>query len=242
MSTVAVIQARLGSKRLPKKVLAEIAGKPLLAHVLERAQAIQQVDDVVINVPLKDREEILEVLPRGTNVLGIPDQEKDVLGSYKVLADVMGAKVIVRLTGDCPLLDPAVCDHVIHLFNKLQEPLVYCANDTLRSGLPDGTDVEVTSAEAITLAYQQAREPFDREHVMPWIRKTMPNYTIAARWGQGLKRDILHGWLMMDTERHKWSVDTKEDLSKVQAIMQQLKPGEYSWEYTWEIAEAVRYR
>ena len=217
MRVVAIIQARLGSKRLPGKVLMDIQGRPMIQHVVERAQAIRGVDQVVLNVPMTDASQF-PPMTRCT-VLGIRDQEQDVLGSYLQIAEMERADIVMRLTGDCPLLDPFLCEQVLRLHRKLGDPFSYAANDTFRSGFPDGTDVEVVSTEALKLAAAQATDPFEREHVMPWIRRHMMNYGIAAPWGT-------------DLAGAKWSVDTTDDLKTVRAIYSQLEPGQYGWRDT----------
>jgi spore coat polysaccharide biosynthesis protein SpsF (cytidylyltransferase family) len=217
MRVIAIIQARLGSKRLPGKVLMEIEGRPLLAHVVERALAIQGVDRIVVNAPDRDVCELREATPAEAEVYGIKDQEQDVLGSYLEVARTEHADVIMRLTGDCPLLDPELCASVLELHRGL--PSAYAANDTLRSGYPDGTDCEVFSMQALNLAAYTASDPFEREHVCVWMRRHMPCYTIVAPWGT-------------DLTGAKWSVDTTDDLRAVRAIYSQLEPGQYGWRAT----------
>ena len=220
MRVICVIQARLGSKRLPGKVLMDIQGRPMIQHVVERAQAIRGVDQVVLNVPMTDASQFPPMTQ--CTVLGIRDQEQDVLGSYLQIAEMERADIVMRLTGDTPLIDPELCTDVLNLFLALQKnfrTFCYVANDTARSGYPDGLDCEVVSTEALKLAAAQAIDPFEREHVMPWIRRHMPNYGILAPWGT-------------DLAGAKWSVDTTDDLKTVRAIYSQLEPGQYGWRDT----------
>jgi spore coat polysaccharide biosynthesis protein SpsF (cytidylyltransferase family) len=220
MRVVAIIQARLGSKRLPGKVLMDIAGKSMIQHVVERASAIEGVDEVVLNVPATDETALTPKIYH--SIYGIIDQEKDVLGSYLHIAEAEKADIVMRLTGDTPLIDPELCTDVLNLFLALQKnfrTFCYVANDTARSGYPDGLDCEVVSTEALRLAAAQATDPFEREHVMPWIRRHMMNYGILAPWGT-------------DLAGAKWSVDTTDDLKTVRAIYSQLEPGQYGWRDT----------
>lgn len=229
MKTVAIIQARLGSTRLPRKSVAEVAGRPLINHVIERAKAITNVDQVILNVPEEDEKEFRSLV--SCVVVGIKDQQKNLLASYVEIAKMAEADVVVRITGDCPLLDPGLCKLVIELFHAMRSPCIYCANDTLRSGYPDGTDVEVTSVQALQMAARDARTREDREHVMPWIRRTFLNYGIMAPMGVNL-RNV------------KWSVDTLYDLQIVRKIASHLPAMSYSWaatEVAWRtVKKSVR--
>lgn len=215
MKTVAIIQARLGSSRLPGKVLMDIAGRPMIEHVIERAQAIRGVDQVVLNVPAQDA---AAFLPKTyCTVYGVPNQEQDVLASYLYVAEQEQADIIMRITGDCPLLAPEICRDVLHLYARLGDAWAYCANDTLRSGWPDGTDVEIFSIEALRKSVECAETAFEREHVTIWLRKELPNYGVLAPCG----------W-EPDMKNIKLSVDTHEDLACVRSTYQHLQPGQFS--------------
>lgn len=217
-----IIQARMGSTRLPGKILKAIGGAVMLRQVVKRANMINNCR-VVVNVPLDDHPLISSALP-DTFVVGMKDQEKDVLGSFRELAREWKADTIMRLTGDCPLLDPDLCSRVLAMFHGINDTFCFCANDTVRSGYPDGTDCEVFSVQGLELAYQHAREPIEREHVTMWMRKHLTCYTILAPYGSGFYEQ---GHLV------KWSVDTDEDLARVRGIYEQLTPGAVAVEDTW---------
>jgi spore coat polysaccharide biosynthesis protein SpsF (cytidylyltransferase family) len=225
MRVVAIIQARLGSKRLPGKILAPIDGKPLLQHVIDRALLIKGVDDVCLNTPESDLALITRalVLPTGFTSLGIANQETDVLKSFVTVAEKAKADVVMRLTGDCPLLDPQLCTSALTLYLAMGMAVgntgFYCANDTLRSGYPDGTDCEVVSAASLRESARETTDPYEREHVTIWLRKHVPCYSIMAPYA-------------VDLSQRKWSVDTDEDLARVQAIVKKLKPGQTDWRST----------
>jgi spore coat polysaccharide biosynthesis protein SpsF (cytidylyltransferase family) len=217
---IAIIQARLNSSRLPRKILTDLGGKPVLLHVVERAMKIAGVDKVVLNIPLADLDDVeLNSLKWPVQIHGIERQEADVLGSFLTIAKSEKADVIMRLTGDCPLIDPYLCSDVLDLFFRLNKSYCYAANDTLRSGYPDGLDCEVVSIEALTLAAARAYAKSDREHVMTWIRQYMPCYTIVAPLGT-------------DLTGAKWSIDTPDDLALVREIFSQLEPTQYGWRDT----------
>lgn len=218
MKVLAIVQARLKSTRLPKKVLAEVNGRSMIHHVMVRATRIIGVDETVLNVPIQDRPDFLSEWDSKA-VAGVPLQEVDVLASFRKIARERKADVIVRLTGDCPLLDPNLGTDVLRLYLSLNDELAYCANDTLRSGYPDGTDVEVFSMKALHLASDNANQKAEREHVTLWMRRRMPGYGIFAPYD-------------VDLRRKKWSVDTAEDLDHVRAIYEHLQPEHFGWEHT----------
>jgi spore coat polysaccharide biosynthesis protein SpsF (cytidylyltransferase family) len=218
LKILCIVQARLRSRRLPNKAVAEVNGRSMIAHVWERAQRIIGVDEVVLNVPLADAQQFRRSVPEA-RVIGMPLQEEDVLGSYRKIAREERAEVIVRLTGDCPLADPNIGTDVLRLYLSLNDDLVYCANDTLRSGFPDGLDIECFSMKALNLASDNAHHPDDREHVTLWMRKRLPCYTIVAP-------------VDLNIADRKWSVDTHDDLLKVRGIYRHLHEGQYRWQDT----------
>ena len=121
------------------------------------------------------------------------------------------------------MLDPELCERVLKLWMTIheydEEYYHYCANDTLRSGFPDGTDCEVFSMQALRLSAQQTADPFDREHVTIWMRRHMPNYGILTSYG-------------VDLSKRKWSVDMIEDLERVRKIYKNLPEGEFGYQVT----------
>lgn len=208
---VCVVQARMGSSRLPGKSLMPIAGRPLIAHVLDRAGAIPGVDAIIAAVPFHDRDIplVVEIDRLGFDVY--MGSELDVLDRVWKAADYAKADVVIRVTGDCPLLAPDVAERVLDLY--LRPPLLatdYASNDTASSGWPDGFDVEVFSMAALELAHRDADERPDREHVTSWIRR---RFTCAV-----LRADE-------DRARVKLSVDREEDLERVRTVFAHLEGG-----------------
>jgi spore coat polysaccharide biosynthesis protein SpsF (cytidylyltransferase family) len=225
MSTLAIVQARLSSTRLPRKALMEIAGVPMLAHVLERVAAMRLPDVVVLALPTGDddhelfswagRQRTLRVgVSRPPRVA--PD---DVLGRFAYVAELYPeADAIVRITGDCPLLAPELADLVVSVYRARSEE--YVTNVT--AGYVDGTDVEVFSRDALLWAHERARQASDREHVTPWIRRYLAAHVVQP------ERD--YSWL-------KISVDTREDLARVRSIAEELPPNDFSFHTMALIAE-----
>lgn len=212
MKTVVVIQARFGSSRLPGKALLSLAGRPLLAHVLERAQAIRDVDAVWLATSEAARDEALVTLGLHHGVRVWAGSEWDVLTRVRDAAACAKAEVVVRLTGDCPFLAPEVCADVIGAFFATSPDYIW--NDTARSGYPDGLDCEVFSREALELACAQATDRSDREHVTPWIRRHLRSGVVLCPHGS--------------YSSIKLSVDTPENFQAAQHVHRYLAPRAFS--------------
>ena len=196
--TVAIIQARMGSSRLPGKVLMELAGESILAHVLRRARAIPGVDAVCCAVPDKPEDDMVAAEAARLGVAVSRGPEADVLERYRKAAAECGADVVLRATSDCPFLDPWVCGALIRL--RTEERADFGSNND-PPGWPHGMDCEIFTYGCLARAAREADQPFQREHVGPWMRT-------AA----GLKRVSLNGpggdWM-----RWRLTVDFPEDLT-----------------------------
>jgi spore coat polysaccharide biosynthesis protein SpsF (cytidylyltransferase family) len=214
MKTVAIIQARMGSTRLPGKVLMDIGGKPMLQHVIERAQQIQGVDQVVVATTNKPDDVAIVELASRLNVATFGGDEQDVLGRFCHAAVIHGADAIVRLTGDCPLLDPAVSSFVLSVYLERVmpvEPDEYVSNVFPIRTWPKGYDTEVFGLGPLLAAGREATLEWDREHVTPWIRRNRPTVNITNPRGN---------------QAHlRYAVDTAEDLSRVRGDYDKLAVG-----------------
>lgn len=221
MKLVAVVQARLGSTRLPNKVLKDIEGHPMLWQVLRRANAVDQLDDIICAIPSETADDPLcEAIgkwgyrvSRGSGL--------DVLGRVWAAVRDTRADVVIRLTGDCPCLDPTLIEQTLKLF--LDSGADYAANCPTRiSGYPDGLDVEVISREALGEAVDEAVYPEDREHVTRFIIRSAPFW----------KREIL-GWNLPRCVP-KLSVDTQADLDRVRRMHRDLGPAVFGFKELME--------
>lgn len=205
---VCIVQARTTSERFPMKILAGLHGRPMLAHVLERAAAIQGVDQVVLAVPENDVRLVSHLWP---HVYGGP--EKDVLKRYALAAMHYDADVIIRVTGDTPLLATDLASRAVACFAN-ENYLAMCQpyNETA-----DGWDIEVMTIVALMEAYKQASKD-EREHVTTWMRKNLRVATTES-----------NDWTAL-----KCSVDTREDLERVEKIMNHLEDkADFSHQATW---------
>ena len=207
---VAIVQARMGSARLPGKSLQPIAGRPLLAHVLLRARTIVGVDAVVLATSVNDRDKPLTWVADDLGILSVTGSEHDVLGRFADAAMRHRADVIMRITGDCPLLAPDVCQRVLACYRS--DPFVrYVSNDTTSTGYPDGTDCEVFSASVLREANLAAHDDGEREHVTPFMRTHCASREVLSDVG--------------DWRHLKLSVDCQEDLEYVRRIFGFLPDG-----------------
>lgn len=212
MRIIAVVQSRFGSARLPGKATRPISGRPMLAHVLGRAKSIAGVERVVLATTVADRDTQLTWIADDLGVDSYRGDEHDVLGRFCEIAERYKPDAVMRLTGDCPLLDPRVCEDVLASF--LSEPYVpYVSNDTTSSGFPDGTDCEVVDVAVLFEARLRATAPTDREHVTPWIRRNVPQRVVRSA---------------VDLSGLKLSVDSLDDLERVRRIFGCLDGGDAS--------------
>lgn len=200
---VAVIQARMGSTRLPGKSMVDLAGTPLLNRLISQLKGATFLDEVVIATSVNPDDDIIEQYAKEYGVAVVRGSQQDVLSRYVLAADQTNAKIIVRLTGDCPLHSPDTVDEVVDAFLKAD---VDYASNTNPYTRPEGQDVEVFTREILDRANDSAEDGPDREHVTPWIRRTL-----------GVK----HLNFMHETPHLKsvhWSVDHLDDLEFACAV------------------------
>lgn len=208
MRIVTIIQARMGSTRLPGKVLRVLGGSTILAHVARRTQGVPGIDETVIATtesPLDDAivEEALRL-----RVSVFRGSEEDVLSRYCRAAERARADVIVRVTSDCPLLDPEVLAAMVARFLELQRsdaPVDYLSN-TLERTYPRGLDIEIFTFAALARADREARSAAEREHVTPYLYRHPEAFRIAQFRGD------------KDLSAYRWTLDTEEDWKLLEGI------------------------
>jgi len=208
--TAVVVQARMGSTRLPGKVLMDLAGRTVLDHVLSRCQAIPGVDAVICATTVKPDDDPVAAEAERLGASVFRGDEADVLGRYLGAARSAEADVVLRVTSDCPLIDPEVCRAVLDL--RAREDADYAANNTPPSW-PHGLDCEAFTVAALAKADAETDEPYDREHVTPWLRHT-----------PGLRRANLPKPGRPEPDR-RWTLDTPDDLAGLRRLFARL-PGD----------------
>lgn len=218
-TTIAIIQARMNSTRLPGKVLAELGGRSMLGQVVFRVRLAETVDRVVVATGAGQADDPIERECRRLDVACFRGSQQDVLDRYHQAAAMHGADVIVRITADCPLADPAVIDHVVRAMLARRPDY---ASNTLTRTWPRGLDTEVFTAAALERAWREASEPYERTHVTPYFYQHPDRFHLLA---------VTNG---EDHSRHRWTVDTPEDLAFARAIYARLdaamdSPRSTSW-------------
>ncbi len=203
MTLAVIVQARWGSSRLPGKVLQDLGGVPALKHVLDRCARIPQADEVVCAVP--DTEDS-DPVARTAEQLGykvVRGSETDVLSRYAKAAHSVNATTVMRVTSDCPMIDPKICGEVIHLLKRTGAG--YACNN-MPAKFPHGLDCDVFPAKHLYDADEQATSAYDREHVTPWIRSR-----------EGVRRASLQG-PGEPLSNFRWTLDYPEDLDFMRAL------------------------
>jgi spore coat polysaccharide biosynthesis protein SpsF len=205
----AIIQARMGSERLPGKALADICGKPLLWHIVERLKRSKLIGRTAIITTKRPEDDAIEDLCRAYNVDFYRGDAEDVLDRYYRAAKLCKAKTIARITGDCPMIDPHVVDKVAGFYIKNAGELDYVTN-SLKSTYPRGLDTEVFSFRALEKAWREAREAYEREHVTPYIYEHPDRFRI-----ENVEND-------RDLSGMRWTVDEGPDLEFVREVYKRL--------------------
>lgn len=210
MCVAVIVQARKGSMRLPGKVLERIGDKPALLWCLDRCREIPGVAHVVCAVPDTKSDDAVADLAAENGYFVTRGSEKDVLARYAKAAREIKATTIMRVTSDCPLIDPQIAGQVLQLF--FSSDVDYVANN-MPPKFPHGLDCEVFCADLLFAAEQTANLPYEREHVTPWMR-THPSLTKANLRGPG-------GGI----ENLRWTLDEAADLAFFRALEKTYGPG-----------------
>ncbi len=206
---VAIIQARMGSTRLKGKVMKEIVGKPILQHVLERVTASRLVDASILATTCNQEDDMLIELCDVIGVSSFRGSETDVLDRFYECARSYGADTVVRITADCPFVDPDIIDKAITVFREGDSDYVSTAYPI--QTFPDGLDVEVFSFDALRKAWQTAKLLSEREHVTPYIWKNEK--------GEFKVESIQNA---TDLSDKRWTVDNEKDFIFVKTIYEAL--------------------
>jgi spore coat polysaccharide biosynthesis protein SpsF (cytidylyltransferase family) len=207
VKTVAVIQARMGSSRLPNKVLADLGGKPMLAQVVARVGQARTIDEVVVATSTAPQDEAIELFCASHGIRCFRGSEDDVLDRYYQTARAFGADVVVRISADCPLHDPRVIDAVVSRYDPAKADYV---SNTVERTYPDGLDTEVFSLAALERAWREAQWTSEREHVTPYIWKHPDLFRIDQ-----VKQAV-------DLSALRWTVDEPRDLALVREVYRRL--------------------
>ena len=210
LNVIGVIQARMSSTRLPGKVLLEAAGRPVILHMLERLSQCPTLSGLWVATSTESSDDPLHDAVARAGYPVFRGSLENVLSRYWEIGRLTHADAVVRLTGDCPLHDPAVIDEVVSFYLENPEQWDYVSN-VMPPTYPDGLDTELFSLSVLDEAYDNAKEPFDLEHVTPWIRRVsrkrgrMANVTGPA-----------------DFSHLRWTLDEPDDYELIKQVFHAL--------------------
>ncbi|MFH0898175.1 MAG: glycosyltransferase family protein [bacterium] len=211
MNIVIIVQARMNSTRLPGKVLKKVLGKTLLEYQVERLNRVKKAHKIVIATTTNNADSKIAVLCKTLNLDCFRGDEHNVLSRYYYAAKTYHADTIVRITADCPIIDPAVVDNVIAPFIEKFPAYDYVSN-TLTRTYPRGLDVEVFSFNALEQAFSHAKGQSELEHVTPFMYK---NASLFKLFNVSNANDCSY---------HRWTVDAPEDFTLVSTLIENLYP------------------
>jgi spore coat polysaccharide biosynthesis protein SpsF len=215
---VAIIQARMGSTRLPGKVLIDLAGEPMLARVVRRVQRARTLHAVMVATTVEPADDPIVELCAARGWPCSRGSQDDVLERYYQAALAALADVVVRITSDCPLIEPVVVDHVVEEFLAGQPGIDYACNWLPARTFPRGLDTEVFSFAALDRARREDQNPAWREHVTPYIYRHPELFCI-----HGVANAV-------DLSDLRWTVDTQEDLAFAGRIYDWFENDAFSWQ------------
>ena len=218
MNTVVIIQARMGSTRLPGKVLMDLAGRPMLDRVVSRVRQATLPNHVVVATSTEQGD---DELLAACNHFGWPcirGSHLDVLDRFYQTARLVNADVIVRVTADCPLIDPAIIDQVVEAVTDTSNQVDYAANVLEPRTFPRGLDVEAFTFAALEKSWNEATENSCREHVTPWMYRNPDQFQLKA---------IVNS---TDLSSYRWTVDTQEDLLLARTIFEHFGETDFNWQ------------
>lgn len=200
---LAIIQARTGSTRLPGKVLQDIGGQTMLARVISRVQQAATINQIVVATSTEAGDDPIEEVCNGLSVPVFRGNEQDVLDRFYQAATAFHAQAVVRITADCPLIDPGLIDAVVTAFLAAQPDY---ASNILERRYPRGLDTEVITMAALSRAWREAKEPYQRVHVTPYFYQNAQLFRLLS---------VPNG---TDLSHYRWTVDTPDDLEFVRLI------------------------
>lgn len=198
-----ILQARMSSTRLPGKVLANVGGRPLLELLILRLKISKNIDQIIIATTNNKIDDEIEKLGKSLNITVVRGDADNVLSRYELASQQTESEYIIRITGDCPLIDPELLDEAINIFKK--GAYDYLSN-SLEETYPDGLDIEIFTKKSLIQANKECTNNYQREHVTPWI-KNNKDFKIGS-----ISNSINYG-------NYRWTVDEPEDLEVIRGIV-----------------------
>ncbi len=224
MQVVAIVQARMGSTRLPGKVMLPLLGQPILTRVVRRTARARTLNDVIVATTTRPEDDAIVALMEAEGRPVVRGSETDLLDRYLQAALAHDADVVVRVTADCPLIDPDVIDRTVLAFQA--GDVAYASNTLEPRTYPRGLDVEVIARAALERAGREDRDPAWREHATPYIYRHPDTFRLLRVPAED------------DHADQRWSVDTQEDFALVERIYDALGRDDFSWREALAVVEA----
>lgn len=221
MGTAVIVQARMASTRLPGKIMLDLCGRTVLAHVLERCAGVEGADVVCCATVEGPDGDVIGAEAERCGAAVFKGSEFDALDRYYRAARMLGADVILRVTSDCPVIDPEVCAAVLRL---LEERTADLACNNMPPSWPHGLDCQAVTFPWLERAAKEAVRPSDREHVTTYIRHHAEARKVNLEGPGG------------SIVRHRWTLDTEADLRFLRALFERLPPGPEGWSYKVPLA------
>jgi spore coat polysaccharide biosynthesis protein SpsF len=211
----------MGSTRLPGKVLFPLAGRPVLAQVVERLQRCRTADTVIVATSIRPENDVIAAWARALGVPCVRGSEEDTLGRFHLAAVEHGLDVVVRVSADCPLVDPGLLDEMVERFRQLQRDGPCCdyLTNILQRTFPRGLEVEIFTMEALVRCHQEDNDPGSREGVTVYILTHQDQFRLANFAGPS------------DESRHRWTLDTADDYALLSRIYDALNPAQPTFGY-----------
>ena len=227
MRTIAVIQARMTSTRLPGKVLMAVLGRPMLGYQVERVARAGRLDGIVLATTTNATDDPVAEFAAGAGVPVFRGSESDVLGRVAAAAASQDATHVVRLTGDCPLSDPEIVDAVVERLTDGRPEVDFVTNGIPRSW-PVGVDAEAMTMAALARADAEAVDAYDREHVTPFLYRNPERFRLANLPAPS------------DFSGHRWTLDEPADFELIRRILAALYPTRpaFGWRDVLALVEA----
>jgi spore coat polysaccharide biosynthesis protein SpsF len=223
---VAIVQARMSSTRLPGKVLMDIAGMSMLARSVRRLSRAKSLSEVVVATTIEKSDDPIVEQCEINGWKYFRGSQEDVLDRYHSAATSFRADSVVRITSDCPMIDPGMVDAVLDEYFKWEGDVDYLSNMIPRRTYPRGLDTEVFTFDALDLAWKQDTNPSWKEHVTQYILHHPEIFRI-----RGIMNDI-------DYSSMRWTVDTPEDLRFARTVLENFQNDQFTWKEIVEFLQA----
>ncbi|GAB6282304.1 MAG: glycosyltransferase family protein [Ignavibacterium sp.] len=212
INIVTVVQARMGSSRLPNKVIMSLAGKPLLLRIFERIKLSPLAGTIVVATTTETIDDIIFQICKNNNIEVFRGDPNDLLDRHYMVGLKYDADVVVKIPSDCPLIDPSIITKVLKFYLDHQPEYDYVSN-LHPSTYPDGNDIEVMTMNALKTAWLESKKNFEREHTTPFIWENPQRFKIGnITWETGYDYSMTH----------RWTIDYEEDYIFIKNIYDEL--------------------